>query len=217
MLLLVASCCAVLASGAGVEQPKDPKTPGHPGVPAPKQAEDPKQPAVDANPVPAAKAEDVQSLDAIIKTFYDATAGPPGKARDWDRLRSLFVPGAKMIPVRHNPHANEADLMMVSVDSYIDMNRNYFEKGGFFEREAARRFEQFGNMAQVWSTYESRRTKDDPQPYVRGIYSFQLVFDGARWWIVNVMWDTEQGEIKLPEKYLQTPAKESNAPSDGKP
>ena len=32
---------------------------------------------------------------------------------------------------------------------------------GFFERSIANRVEEFGNLVQVWSTYESRNAKDD--------------------------------------------------------
>jgi hypothetical protein len=111
-----------------------------------------------------------------------------------------------MIPVRHTPHAVAPELILIPVDGYIDLNRPYFEKGGFFEREAARRVERFGSMAQVWSTYESRRGKEDAAPYVRGIYGMQLAFDGERWWIVNVMWDHEREETPIPAEYLVTPA-----------
>jgi hypothetical protein len=209
LLVFSALCCAAVAIGAGIDQPKDQKSPHK--QPEQKQAEpklaEPVQP--ESKPIPAAKPEDVNSLDAIIKAFYDATAGPAGKARDWDRLRSLFVNEARMIPVRHGVHGQGGnELLTMPVDGYIELNKNYFEKGGFFEKEVARRAEQFGNIAQVWSTYESRRGKDDPQPYVRGVYSIQLAFDGTRWWMVNVMWDTEQENAKLPEKYLKSPAPE---------
>jgi len=213
MLVMAALSCAAFATGAGVDQPKDQKPNPHTGAQdqvqpgkESKQADktDPKR--AEARPIPPARPEDVRSIDAIIMAFYDATAGPAGKPRDWDRLRSLFVNEARMIPVRHAVHGQGGnELLTMPVDDYIELNRNYFEKGGFFEREVARRAEQFGNIAQVWSTYESRRGKDDPQPYVRGVYSIQLAFDGTRWWIVNVMWDTEQEGVTLPDKYLKTP------------
>ena len=44
-------------------------------------------------------------------------------------------------------------------------------------------FEQFGDIAQVWSSYESRHKQDDAQPFLRGINSFQLCRQNGRWWV----------------------------------
>jgi len=76
------------------------------------------------------------------------------------------------------------------------------EKNGFFEREISRKTDSFGTITHAFSTYESRRAKDDAKPFARGINSIQLVNDGTRWWIVTVFWDSERPNNPLPEKYL---------------
>ncbi len=43
---------------------------------------------------PPADPGDVESVDAIIAAVYDVISGSAGQDRDWDRMRSLFVPGA---------------------------------------------------------------------------------------------------------------------------
>lgn len=153
---------------------------------------------------PKAKPEDVASLDAIINAFYSSTAGDPGEARDWDRFRSLFLPGAHMMPARDRGDGS-AGILDLSVTQYVEANRKYLERGGFVEREAARRTEEFGHIAHIWTTYESRRSKAAPDPYARGIYSMQLLKDGDRWWIVNLFWDYERETAPIPAKYLSTP------------
>ena len=45
-----------------------------------------------------ANANDVGSIDAIIAAAYDSISGPANAKRDWDRMRSLFIPGARLIP-----------------------------------------------------------------------------------------------------------------------
>jgi hypothetical protein len=65
----------------------------------------------------------------------------------------------------------------------------------------ARRVETFGNIAHVFSTYESRRAPGD-KPFARGINSFQLVRDGKAWKVVTILWDSEREGNPLPEKYL---------------
>src|SRR5439155_24031851 len=69
---------------------------------------------------------------------------------------------------------------------------------GFFEREVARKTETFGNVLHAFSTYESRRTGADAQPFARGINSIQLVNDGTRWWVMTVLWDIEREGNRIP-------------------
>ena len=47
---------------------------------------------------PVAKPEDVKSPEAILNAVYDVISGGKGQARDWNRMRSLFIPGARLIP-----------------------------------------------------------------------------------------------------------------------
>ncbi len=77
------------------------------------------------------------------------------------------------------------------------------EKDGFFEKEIGRKIEQFGNIMHVFSTYESRRKAEEAKPFMRGINSIQLWNDGKRWWIVNVLWQSESPQSPIPEKYIQ--------------
>jgi len=79
---------------------------------------------------------------------------------------------------------------------------SYFAEHGFYEKEIARRTEQFGRIAHVWSIYESRQNPGDPEPFMRGINSIQLFCDGSRWWIVSIYWQQESPEYPIPEKYL---------------
>ncbi len=41
---------------------------------------------------PKAKKADVESVDSLMAALYDVISGPAGKARDWERFRSLFLP-----------------------------------------------------------------------------------------------------------------------------
>jgi hypothetical protein len=152
----------------------------------------------------SARAADVESIDAIIAATYDVISGPAGKKRDWDRERSLFIPGARLIPTATVPGKTDVDLvpLVLDVEGYIARVEPLFEKEGFYEAEIARRVEQFGQIAQVWSTYESRHDPSDPKPFMRGINSIQLFNDGKRWWILSIYWQHESKQHPLPEKYL---------------
>ncbi len=149
-------------------------------------------------------ASDVVSIDAIIAAAYDVISGPAGKKRDWDRERSLFYPGARIVPTANVPGRNDVDLepQILDIDGYIARVEPLLEKEGFYEREVARRVEQFGRIAHVWSTYESRHDPSDAEPFMRGINSIQLFDDGTRWWIVSIYWQHESALHPLPERYV---------------
>ena len=153
---------------------------------------------------PSANPADVESIDAIIKAAYDVISGPAGKKRDWERERSLFYPGARLIPTATVAGRNDVDLapLVLDVEGYIARVEPLFAKEGFYETEVARRVEQFGRIAHVWSTYESRHDPSEKEPFMRGINSIQLFNDGARWWILSIYWQHESKQDPLPQKYL---------------
>jgi hypothetical protein len=152
-------------------------------------------------PPPPADPADVRSVDAILGALYDVISGPAG-ARNWGRFRSLFWPGARLIPTRHPPDS-AATALVLDPETYAARAGAYFQSNGFFEREAARRLEQFGSIAQVFSTYESRHAATDSVPFTRGINSIQLFDDGTRWWVVSIFWDAERAGLTIPPEYLR--------------
>ncbi|MBV9145202.1 MAG: hypothetical protein JO065_04750, partial [Acidobacteria bacterium] len=92
---------------------------------------------------------------------------------------------------------------VLSPDDYVERSAPFLEKEGFFERGVANKVDKFGNIAHVFSTYESRHNAADAQPFQRGINSFQLMNDGKRWWILTIMWEGETPETPIPAEYLK--------------
>ena len=150
---------------------------------------------------PKAKAEDVKSPEAIVAAVYSVISGGKGQERDWDRMRSLFVPDARLIPSITGKDGHN-DALFLTVDGYIARSGARLTSGGFFERSIHNETEQFGNIVQIWSTYESRHEAADEKPFARGINSFQLLKDGDRYWVVNIFWDAETPTKPIPAKYL---------------
>ena len=170
--------------------PQLPSTPAPANTPAPTSA------------MPAANPADVASVDSIIGAVYDVISGPAGKKRDWDRMKSLFIPGARLIPTGARQTGGYASRVL-TVDEYIQRASSFFETEGFYEREASRKSEEFGQIVHVFSTYESRHAPGDAKPFQRGINSIQLMNDGSRWWVVTIFWQGEDEKYPLPEKYLK--------------
>jgi hypothetical protein len=153
--------------------------------------------------VPDRRAADVASPDAVVAALYDVISGPAGQARDWDRFRNLFAPGARLIPAA--PRRDGSAPAALAPDDYVQRAGERFLKDGFFEREIARTAERFGSVVHVFSTYESRLGREDAAPLARGVNSIQLLQHAGRWWVVTVMWDQERPDNPIPAKYLTAP------------
>lgn len=158
-----------------------------------------------------ANPSDVASIDAIVTAAYDSISGPAGEKRNWDRERSLYYPGARLIPTARPVTSDEWQVtsenkiapQILDVEGFIARVEPFFKENGFYEKEIARRTEQFGQIAHVWSTYESRHNADDPEPFMRGINSIQMFHDGTRWWIVTIYWQQESLVDPIPAKYVK--------------
>ena len=145
--------------------------------------------------------ERVSTLDNTIKTFYGVISGEKEVDRNWKLFKYLFLPGAKLIPIGKD-HKNELKARYLTPEDYIKSSNDWMDENGYFEKEIHRSVDRYGNMAQIFSTYESFRSETDKYPFMRGINSIQLLFDGTRWWIVNVYWAQETKEQPIPTKYL---------------
>ena len=172
-------------------------------TPSPTPTPIPTPQVIPALAMPPADAKDVATMDAIVAAVYEVISGPAGQKRNWDRFRSLFVPGARLIPTFHRP-TGEVLSRVSTPEEYIERSSPLLEKNGFFEREVSRRMERFGNIAHIFSTYESRHKLDDEKPFARGINSIQLMNDGKRWWIVTIFWQAEDDKNPLPAEYLRS-------------
>jgi hypothetical protein len=151
---------------------------------------------------PEAKPADVQSMDAILHSLYDVISGPAGP-RDWQRFRSLFISGARLIPTRRDTATGKVTTTVMSPDDYAKRAGNAFMKNSFYEQQIGQTVETFGAVTQVFSAYASRHAPSDAKPFARGINSIQLFNDGTRWYVVTIYWQAEHAGLEIPDKYLK--------------
>ncbi|MCF7567935.1 hypothetical protein L3X37_06085 [Sabulilitoribacter arenilitoris] len=143
----------------------------------------------------------VQTLDNTIKTLYTVISGEKGEERDWTLFKYLFKPDAKLIPSR-KIKKEAYKVRYMSPDDYIKNSGKWLVENGFFEKEIHRKVETFGNITQVFSTYEAFNSEADEVPFMRGINSIQLLNDGERWWVINIYWTQETEDNPIPKQYL---------------
>ena len=151
--------------------------------------------------MPAPRPADVASVDAIVKALYEVISGDAGVERDWDRMRSLFYPGARLIPTGKSSKTGKITARVISPEEYIKGNEAFLEGQGFHEREIHRHTDAFGNIVQVFSSYEARHKLSEEKPFLRGINSIQLFNDGKRWWVMTIAWSPETSDAPLPAGY----------------
>jgi hypothetical protein len=149
-----------------------------------------------------AATKDVENIDAIVAALYNVISGPAGEPRNWNRMRSLFLPEGKLVATAVRP-TGEVVKRVLTVEDYITQSGPTLEKNGFFEKEINRQQDVYGHIAHCFSTYEARRTATDAEPFMRGINSIQLYNDGKRWWILTVFWQTENKDLLIPKEYLK--------------
>ncbi|MEY4108035.1 MAG: hypothetical protein RL181_2377 [Bacteroidota bacterium] len=141
-----------------------------------------------------------RSVDGVIGVLYQVISGPAGQRRDWNTFRALFRPEARLNALGKDREGNPRFNTM-AIEDYIRNTGPNFEQNGFFEREIGRVSEQYGDMVHVLSTYESRR-EEQGEVFSRGINSIQLIQKDGRFWIVNILWNSETPDNPIPAKYL---------------
>jgi hypothetical protein len=158
-----------------------------------------------------ASVTDHATVDTAIEALYGSVSHGPDAEPDWKRMRNLFLNVGMLIP----PKRPQEDMFTVlDVDGFEERVRKGAaaakakgEPTAFFEKEVARKTDCFGNVCQVFSTYEARRSPTDEKPFARGINSIQLVRDDDGWHVASVVWDTERPDNPIPPAYQAAPPK----------
>ena len=85
---------------------------------------------IQADSIPV-NSKDVESVDAIINSLYNVISGPAGEKRNWDRMRTLFIPEANMIATGKRNDGNMGKRVM-TVENYITTSGPFLGERWFF-------------------------------------------------------------------------------------
>jgi hypothetical protein len=127
-----------------------------------------------------------RQLDYLMRSFYEVISFGEGGAPDWDTMQTLFSAHARI--TRVTPEAID----YLDLREFRNMAEEMIEVGAFtsfYEREVARRTEQYGHVMHVASAYETKVAPDAVDFIERGINSLQLVREGGEWRILSLCWD----------------------------
>lgn len=137
------------------------------------------------------------SLPDLTKALDEDVSGPAN--RDHACLRELMMPDARMTPMLKAKDGSFAPQSM-TLDAW---SAAVAKRGStpFYERQVKVTAQIYGHIAHMWSTYEIREAPNGPAK-IRGINSIEAVKDGNRWRILNIQWEAETPEEKIPAKDL---------------
>jgi len=143
--------------------------------------------------------DDVATIDGIIRATYEAVSGEQGAKRNWERDRSLHHPAA--IYAFPDSAEGKQQLVVMPVSAFHQETDTLVSTTGFYESEINREVRIFGNIAHVWSTYQTQFEPSGPVMR-RGINSIQLFYEQERWWIISWTFDRETALQKIPPTFL---------------
>lgn len=146
-----------------------------------------------------------ENSDSLIHQLYKVLSGPASE-HDWELYKSLFHEKAILGAVRIDAQGNQT-YSSFTPDEYVKRNDEFFRTNGFYVNEIHRVSDQFGDIMQLFSTYEFRVEGSggvQSQQRGRGINSFQLIRNDNRWWIISLQFTNERPDLQIPKSYLKS-------------
>jgi hypothetical protein len=142
--------------------------------------------------------KDLATSDGIITASYEVVSVEAGDLRAWERDLSLHDPNA-VYSFQENVNGSLKKVTMILKDFHKETNEMVAETA-FYESEVNNEVRVFGNIAHVWSTYQTPLEKNNPVVR-RGINSIQLYRANERWYIVWCTFYKERGDLRIPQTF----------------
>ena len=135
--------------------------------------------------------EDTSTINGLMKAFYEVVSGEAGEKRQWKR--DLSIHNSKAIYSYISNVNGELKQVTLSLKDFHKETDNMILETAFYETEINREVKIFGNIANVWSTYETILEKNGIVAR-RGINSLQLFYSNNKWEIISLVFDRETEE-----------------------
>src|SRR5215218_1195002 len=131
--------------------------------------------------------------ESTTGALYTALNTEPDQPFDRAHIHTLFTPGARIHVAGPTSQSNPEQFTW-TVDEFLD-RLSAAPITGRREYELHHHTDRFGNIAHVFSTYELTYTDSAGVPTtLRGINSFQLIYNGTNWRIFSLIWDAERDD-----------------------
>ncbi|WP_066495773.1 hypothetical protein [Abyssisolibacter fermentans] len=131
-----------------------------------------------------------QCITNIINEFYNVISGKANEKRNWTYFKTLFTEDAKLKPIRIN-EKKELTALQMDINTYILTVGNFLKEHDFYEYGLNYKIETYKNIANVYSEYEAKKSKEHEQIIKRGVNLIHLYNDGSCWKISSMLWQDE--------------------------
>ena len=142
-------------------------------------------------------AEDLRSVEQVVRDVYDLVSWTDGNTPDWEVVRDVFIPEA-IVVLRYPP-----DLKVMSVDGFL-LDWLRFENqlaaasvNGFQETVTSAETTEFGDVAHVSVVYESS-IPGTARPARPGVDLWSLIRVDGRWKVVSVVNELPRDDLPVP-------------------
>jgi len=138
----------------------------------------------------------VKTIDGTVNETLKIIAGERGENRNWEAFRQLFTPSAQITVLVHDSSGYNI-ARSFTLEEFVRMGMKYYERVGFIEYELKKTIDEYNGIAHVFQSYYAKELDTEEE----GINSYQLIFDGKRWWITSILWASNKNGVELPEEY----------------
>jgi len=142
-------------------------------------------------------ADDLRSVEQVVRDVYDLVSWTDGNTPDWEVVRDVFIPEA-IVVLRYPP-----DLKVMSVDGFL-LDWLRFENQlagagvrGFRETVTSAMTTEFGDVAHVQVVYETS-IPDTGRPARPGVDLWSLIRMEGRWKVVSVVNELPRDDLPVP-------------------
>lgn len=140
-----------------------------------------------------------KSPEAITEKMLEFISCDIGEEKNWDEYRNLFLPTAQKYSInRKAPPGRQ--IRSINLEQFVRYGREAYPKDGFNEIVIGTTVNEFNGIANVFQAFYCKNLTGTYE--ARGVNSFQLIYEGNRWWIASTTFTNESEEEKLPNDLL---------------
>ncbi len=137
----------------------------------------------------------VKTIAGTINESLKIITGEKNANRNWEAYRMLFTPNAQITYLHHDTTTNKNIQFTSSLEQFVRQGRAYYENDGFIEYELKKEVNEYNGIANAFQSYYAKEKEHEEL----GVNSYQLIWDGNRWWISNILWTNNVNGAELPK------------------
>ncbi|NQY10298.1 MAG: hypothetical protein HRT71_12395 [Flavobacteriales bacterium] len=141
--------------------------------------------------------DDTKTIESTCLAMLEAFSTPKGEKPDWARLNNLCSDSA----IFNSVYADGGgEMHQYTLAEYEEEEGSWYDANDVLEEQLGITIDRFHNVANVFQAF--KLTYDDHKGEAgtdQGVLFYQMAFVGDRWFITNLMWQSETGDSKVAE------------------